>query len=78
MLDKRILTMIEKIDNPIFRAQAFPRTPGIRVSLASRYAAITALLNWANSNPPDPPHNGRTVAPEAILFESPCRAHPET
>ena len=23
-------------------------------------------------------HNGRTVAPEAILFESPCRAHPET
>ena len=25
-----------------------------------------------------PPHNGRTVAPEAILFESPCRAHPET
>ena len=24
------------------------------------------------------PHNGRTVAPEAILFESPCRAHPET
>ena len=28
--------------------------------------------------PPPPPHNGRTVAPEAILFESPCRAHPET
>ena len=27
---------------------------------------------------PSPPHNGRTVAPEAILFESPCRAHPET
>ena len=25
-----------------------------------------------------PPHNGRTVAPEAILFESPCRAHSET
>ena len=25
-----------------------------------------------------PAHNGRTVAPEAILFESPCRAHPET
>ena len=23
-------------------------------------------------------HNGRTVAPEAILFESPCKAHPET
>ena len=23
-------------------------------------------------------HYGRTVAPEAILFESPCRAHPET
>ena len=23
-------------------------------------------------------HNGRTVAPEAILSESPCRAHPET
>ena len=23
-------------------------------------------------------HNGRTVAPEAILFESPCRAHSET
>ena len=28
--------------------------------------------------PVPPPHNGRTVAPEAILFESPCRAHPET
>ena len=27
---------------------------------------------------PPPPHNGRTVAPEAILFESPCRAHSET
>ena len=25
-----------------------------------------------------PPHNGRTVAPEAILFESPCRANSET
>ena len=25
-----------------------------------------------------PLHNGRTVAPEAILFESPCRAHSET
>ena len=23
-------------------------------------------------------HNGRTVAPEAILFESPCTAHSET
>ena len=23
-------------------------------------------------------HNGRTVAPEAILFESPCRANSET
>ena len=31
-----------------------------------------------NFGPTDPPHNGRTVAPEAILFESPCRAHPET
>ena len=30
------------------------------------------------SSDPYPPHNGRTVAPEAILFESPCRAHPET
>ena len=25
-----------------------------------------------------PPHYGRTVAPEAILFESPCRANSET
>ena len=33
--------------------------------------------NWPTV-PPPPPHNGRTVAPEAILFESPCRAHPET
>ena len=24
------------------------------------------------------PHYGRTVAPEAILFESPCRANSET
>ena len=25
-----------------------------------------------------PPHIGPTLAPEAILFESPCRAHSET
>ena len=25
-----------------------------------------------------PPHYGRTLAPEAIEFESPCRAHSET
>ena len=25
-----------------------------------------------------PVHIGPTLAPEAILFESPCRAHPET
>ena len=30
------------------------------------------------SKRPSTPHNGRTVAPEAILFESPCRAHSET
>ena len=27
---------------------------------------------------PPPPHIGPTLAPEAILFESPCRAHSGT
>ena len=69
MLDKRILTMIEKIDNLIFGARAFPRTPGIRVSLASRYAAITALLNWANSTAPPLAHSVMSLRP-TYLFRS--------
>ena len=33
-------------------------------------------LNYLLLNPP--PHIGPTLAPEAILFESPCSAHSET
>ena len=49
--------------------------------------SLTKILAFKGNTPckksivfdcPTPPHNGRTVAPEAILFESPCRAHPET
>ena len=49
-------------------------------NFADRFALtlIAPAYLSISSNQPPPPHNGRTVAPEAILFDSPCRAHPET
>ena len=35
-------------------------------------------LNLKSQKTVTPPHIGPTLAPEAILFESPCRAHSET
>ena len=36
------------------------------------------LFFWMLSKSPPPPHIGPTLAPEAILLESPCTAHSET
>ena len=51
--------------------------PALQDRLKSTKRTLARLPPTGNNLPPTP-HNGRTVAPEAILFESPCRAHPET
>ena len=60
--------------NTIRYGDSFALSTANTATLLTHYAALTLL----EKNPPPPPHNGPTLAPEAILFESPCRAHSET